>query len=72
MDFITGLPRTVKGYKVIWVIVDRLMKSAYFIPGKCTYATSKRAQFYFTKIVRLHGVPISIVSDKDARFTSKF
>ncbi|TYK11011.1 hypothetical protein E5676_scaffold874G00530 [Cucumis melo var. makuwa] len=65
-----GLPRTLRGFTVIWVMVDRLTKSAHFISGKSTYTASKWAQLY--KIVRLHGVPVSIVSDRDARFTSKF
>ncbi|KAA0048090.1 hypothetical protein E6C27_scaffold385G001650 [Cucumis melo var. makuwa] len=57
---------------VIWVVVDRLTKSAHFILGKSTYTASKWTQLYMSKIVRLHGVPVSIVSDRDARFTSKF
>ncbi|KAA0059244.1 pol protein [Cucumis melo var. makuwa] len=72
MDFITGLPRTLKGYTVIWVVVDRLTKSAHFVPRKSTYTASKWGQLYMTEIVRLHGVPVSIVSDRDARFISKF
>ncbi|KAL0550281.1 hypothetical protein IC582_014788 [Cucumis melo] len=72
MDFISGQPRTLKGYTVIWVVVDRLTKSAHFVPRKSTYITSKWEQLYMTEIVRLHGVPVSIVSDRDARFTSKF
>ncbi|KAL0551646.1 hypothetical protein IC582_010735 [Cucumis melo] len=72
MDFITGLPRTLRGFTVIWVVVDRLTKSAHFVPGKSTYIVGKWAQLYMSEIVRLHGVPVSIVSDIDARFTSKF
>ncbi|KAL0536641.1 hypothetical protein IC582_025599 [Cucumis melo] len=72
MDFITGLPRTLRGFTVIWVVVDRLTKSAHFVPVKSTYTASKWAQLYMSEIVRLHGVPVSIVSDRDARFTSKF
>ncbi|KAL0560323.1 hypothetical protein IC582_000724 [Cucumis melo] len=72
MDFITGLPRTLRGFTVIWVVVDRLTKSAHFVPGKSTYTASTWAQLYMSEIVRLHGVPVSIVSDRDARFTSKF
>ncbi|KAL0544441.1 hypothetical protein IC582_019556 [Cucumis melo] len=72
MDFITGLPRTLRGFTVIWVVVDRLTKSAHFVPGKSTYTASKWAQLYMSEIVRLHGVPVSIVSDRDARFSSKF
>ena len=72
MDFITGLPRTVKGFTVIWVVVDRLTKSAHFIPGKATYTVEKWAELYLQEIVRLHGIPVSIVSDRDPRFTSTF
>ncbi|KAA0046287.1 ty3-gypsy retrotransposon protein [Cucumis melo var. makuwa] len=72
MDFITGFPRTLRGFTVIWVVVDRLTKSAHFVLGKSTYTASKWAQLYMSDIVRLHGVPVSIVSDRDARFTSKF
>ncbi|KAL4038036.1 hypothetical protein IC575_001639 [Cucumis melo] len=72
MDFITGLPRTLRGFIVIWVVVDRLTKLAHFVPGKSTYTASKWVQLYMSEIVRLHGVPVSIVSDRDARFTFKF
>ncbi|XP_022152032.1 uncharacterized protein LOC111019841 [Momordica charantia] len=72
MDFIAGLPRTTKGYTTIWVIVDRLTKSAHLIPGQATYTVEKWADLYIKEIVRLHGVPVSIVSDRDARFTSSF
>ncbi|KAL0549304.1 hypothetical protein IC582_013785 [Cucumis melo] len=72
MDFITRLSRTLKGYTVIWVVVDRLTKSVHFVPRKFTYTASKWGQLYMTKIVRLHGVPVSIILDRDARFTSKF
>ncbi|KAL0562098.1 hypothetical protein IC582_002548 [Cucumis melo] len=61
MDFITGLPKTLRGFTVIWVVVDRLTKSAHFVPGKSTYTASKWAQLYMSEIVRLHGVPVSIV-----------
>jgi len=72
MNFITGLPRTQLGFTVIWVIVDRLTKTAHFIPGKSTYSVDKWAQLYLKEIVRLHGVPVSVVSDRDTRFTSRF
>ena len=72
MDFIVGLPKTPKGYTVIWVVVDRLTKSAHFLPGKVTYTVDNWAQLYVKEIVRLHGVPVSIVSDRDPRFTSAF
>ena len=72
MDFITGLPKTHSGYDSIWVVVDRLTKVAHFIPVKTTYSSAKLAKIYMTRIVCLHGVPRSIVSDRGTQFTSKF
>ena len=72
MDFVAGLPRTVKGHDSIWVIVDRMTKSAHFLPVRTTYTVDKLAEIYIQEIVRLHGVPLSIVSDRDSRFTSTF
>ena len=72
MDFVSGLPRTKKGKEAIWVIVDRLTKSAHFIPICMTYKMEKLAELYIKEVVRLHGVPTSIVSDRDPRFTSRF
>ena len=72
MDFVSGLPKTKQGFNVIWVIVDRLTKTAHFIPGKSTYRVDRWAQLYIKEIVRLHGVPVSIVSNRDTRFTSQF
>ena len=72
MDFITGFPRTHSGYDSIWVVVDRLTKVAHFIPVKTTYTSAKLAKIYMTRIVCLHGVPRSIVSDRGTQFTSKF
>jgi hypothetical protein len=72
MDFVSGLPRTKKGYDSIWVIVDGLTKSAHFIPVKTTYKTPKFAELFIEQIVKLHGVPLSIVSDRDPKFTSRF
>jgi len=72
MDFITGLPRTSKGHDAIWVIVDRLTKSAYFLPIKKTFPLNQLAKLYIEEVVRLHGIPTSIVSDRDPRFTSRF
>ena len=72
MDFITGLPRTRSGYDSIWVVVDRLTKVAHFIPVKTTYSGAKLAKIYMTRIVCLHGVPRTIVSDRGTQFTSKF
>ena len=64
MDFIVGLPTTKKGHDSIWVIVDRLTKSAHFIPVKERYRPHHYARLYIAQIVRLHGVPKSIVSDQ--------
>ena len=69
---IIGLPRTPSGQNTIWVIVDRLTKVAHFIPVNTTYNGDKLAQLYIDKIVKLHGVPSRIVSDRDAKFTSRF
>ena len=72
MDFVVGLPRCQSGYDVIWVIVDRLTKSAHFLPMKNSDSIEKLAELYVKEIVRLHSTPVSIVSDRDPRFTSRF
>jgi len=72
MDFVTHLPRTFKGHDTIWVIVDRLTKSAHFIAMNLRMSMVKLAQLYIKEVVRLHGVPSSIVSDRDPWFTSRF
>jgi len=72
MDFIVGLPRTQKGNDSVWVIVDRLTKTAHFLPVKTTHSMDHLATLYIQEIVRLHGVPVSITSDRDTRFTSRF
>ncbi|GAU18217.1 hypothetical protein TSUD_26810 [Trifolium subterraneum] len=72
MDFVTGLPHNQKGEDSIWVIVDRLTKSAHFIAVKSTYKVSRYAEIFLEEIVKLHGVPLSIVSDRDPTFTSHF
>lgn len=72
MDFVYSLPRTRDGHDGIWVIVDRLTKSAHFLPVRKTYKLEKLAELYVSEIVRLHGVPESIVSDREPRFVSKF
>ena len=71
-DFVTGLPRTRRQHDAIWVIVDRLTKSAHFLLVSNDDPLDKLAQLYVEEIVRLHGVLISIVSDRDPRFTSRF
>jgi hypothetical protein len=72
MDFVVALPRTPRKYDSIWVVVDRLTKSAHFIPVKTNYTAQKYAEVYIAEIVRLHGVPTSIISDRDPKFTSHF
>ncbi|KAJ4959984.1 hypothetical protein NE237_019894 [Protea cynaroides] len=72
MDFVMGLPLTPRVVDVVWVIVDRLTKTACFIPIRPQYTLERLAKLYVDNIVRLHGVPESIVSDRDPRFTSKF
>jgi hypothetical protein len=64
MDFITSLPTTQKGNDSIWVIVDHLTKSAHFLPVKTTFRPSQYAEKYIAEIVRLHGIPKTIVSDR--------
>ncbi|XP_072071943.1 uncharacterized protein [Arachis hypogaea] len=72
MDFVMGLPRTQAGRDDIWVIVDRLTKTAHFLPVKATDSLERLATLYIKEIVRLHGVRTTIVSDRDPRFTSRF
>nr|GEU47144.1 reverse transcriptase domain-containing protein [Tanacetum cinerariifolium] len=72
IDFIIGLPRTPSGYDSIWVIVDRLTKSAHFLPVKTTDSMEKLTQLYLKDVVYRHGVPISIISERDSKFTSRF
>ncbi|GJS74729.1 putative reverse transcriptase domain-containing protein [Tanacetum coccineum] len=72
MDFVTKLPRTSSGNDTIWVIVDRLTKSAYFLPIREDYKMDRLVRIYLNEIVARHGVPISIISDRDSLFTSRF
>ena len=72
MDFITKLPRTVSGCDAIWVIVDRLTKTAHFLAISENDSIDKLARLYVKEIVSRHGVPISIISDRDVCFTSAF
>ena len=72
MDFITKLPRTASGNDAIWVIVDRLTKSAHFLAISETDSLDKLARLYLKEVVSRHGVPISIIFDRDSRFTSHF
>lgn len=66
MDFVIGLPRSQRKFDSIWVIVDRLTKSAHFLPAKATFSAKDCAKLYIREIVRLHGVPVSIISDRGA------
>ncbi|WVZ90413.1 hypothetical protein U9M48_036718 [Paspalum notatum var. saurae] len=72
MDFVTGLPKTPKGNDAVWVIVDRLTKTAHFLPVRTNYKGARLAKLYIENIVKLHGVPSRIVSDRGTQFTSKF
>ncbi|WVZ75812.1 hypothetical protein U9M48_023843 [Paspalum notatum var. saurae] len=72
MDFIVGFPRTQKGYDSIWVIIDRLTKSAHFLPVKTHYTAATYAEIYISRIVSLHGVPQTITSDRGSLFVSRF
>ncbi|GKC42884.1 putative reverse transcriptase domain-containing protein [Tanacetum coccineum] len=72
MDFISRLPKTPSGYDTIWVIIDQLTKSAHFLPMKKIYAMEKLTQLYLKEVVCRHGVLISIISDRDSHFTSRF
>ena len=74
MDFISGLPRTRKGNNAIWVIVDRLTKSAHFIPMKIGEKMHMLplVELFVNKIVNCHGQPVSITSYRDSRFVSRF
>nr|GEX74882.1 hypothetical protein [Tanacetum cinerariifolium] len=70
MDLVTKFPKSSSGHDTIWVVVDRLTKSAHFIPIREDYKTEKLARIYINKIVARHGVPVSIILDRDGRFTS--
>jgi hypothetical protein len=72
MDFITGHPTTSKGNDSIWVIVDRLTKLAHFLPVKMTFRPPQYAEKYILEIIRLHGIPKTIVSDQGSQFTAHF
>ncbi|GJT49720.1 putative reverse transcriptase domain-containing protein [Tanacetum coccineum] len=72
MDFVTKLPRTSSRHDTIWVIMDRLTKSAHFLPMREDYKMDRLARLYLNEIVARHGVSISIISDRDSHFTSRF
>ena len=72
IDFVTHLPRTSRGHDVVWVIVDRLTKSEHFLALRMTFTLEEFYRLYVREIVRLHGVLVSIVSDRDPRFMVHF
>ncbi|GJZ92106.1 putative reverse transcriptase domain-containing protein [Tanacetum coccineum] len=72
MDFVTKLPKLSQGYDTIWVIVDRLTKCAIFVPMRETYPMEKLARMYLKEVVTRHGIPVSIICDRDPKFTSNF
>lgn len=72
MDFVIGQPETLRGFNVIWVIVDRLIKSAHFLPIKTSFSMERLAKLYMGEIVKLHSIPASVVSDRDTRYVSQF
>ncbi|GKA43453.1 putative reverse transcriptase domain-containing protein [Tanacetum coccineum] len=72
MNFITKLPKSSQGYDTIWVIVDRLTKSTIFVSMRETYPMKKLVRIYLKEVVTRHGIPVSIIYDRDPRFASNF
>ena len=72
MDFVTHLPLTLRGHDTVWVVVDRLTKLAHFLAARMTFILEDFGRLYIREIVRLHGVPVSIISDQDPRFMAHF
>ena len=72
MDFVTHLPRTQWRHDAVWVIMDRLTKSAHFLAVWMTFILEEFYRFYICEIVRLHGVPVFILSDRDPRLRHTF
>ena len=72
MDFVTHFPQTQRRHDAVWVIVDRLTKSAHFLAVQMTFTLEEFCQLYICEIVQLHGVPSFIVSDRDPRFLAHF
>ena len=72
MDFVVGLPLTGRNHDSVWVVVDRLTKSTHFLPMITDYSLDKLVELYIKEIVRLHWIPVSIISDRDPRFTLRF
>jgi hypothetical protein len=72
MDFIVGLPMTARKFDLIWVIMDRLSKSAHLIPVNTKYRVEKYAKIYIAHVLCLHGVPKMIISDRGSQFVARF
>ena len=72
MDFLSGFPLTQREHDLVWVIVDKLTKSSHFLPVRLDYSMDRLVALFVNEIVRLHGIPLSIVSEHDPRFTSRF
>ena len=72
MEFVVGLPLTGRKYDSVWVLVDRLTKSAHFLPVRTYYSLDKLVELYIKEIVGLHGIPVSIILYRDSRFTLRF
>ena len=72
MDFVTHFPQTQRRHDVVWVIVDRLTKSAHFLAVRMTFKLGEFCWLYICEIVRLHGVSVSIVLDRDPRLQHTF
>ena len=72
MDFVSGFPLTQRKHDAVWVIMDRLTKFVHFLPVRLDYSMDRLAELYVSEIVKLHGIPVSIVSDRDPWFTSRF
>ena len=72
IDFLTHFPRTQQKHDSVWVIVDRLTKLAHFLAVRMIFALERFCRLYIRHIVQLHGVPVSVVSDRDLRFTEHF
>ena len=72
MDFVTHLPRTPRRHDAMWVIVDRLKKSTHLLALRMTFTLEEFCWLYIREIIQLHGVPVSIVSNRDPRFTVHF
>ena len=72
MDFVVGLPKTKQEYDNIYVIVDTFSKMAHFVSCKTIHDACQIAHLFFKEVVRIHGLPMSIVSDRDTKFMSHF